>query len=210
MNRGALIIVEGLDRSGKSTQCRLLGQRLNALGHKTKNLRFPDRTTSTGKIINEYLSDKDNKLDDHAVHLLFSSNRWEQVDSMLEDLNNGITLIVDRYAFSGVAYSSSKPGLSVDWCKSPDRGLPKPDMVLFFEVSEDVAKQRAEFGNERYEATDIQRSVRKKFELLFDDGYWRRVDANLTQEEVYKNAESLVLETMKNVQDKPIDKLWIE
>ena len=41
MSRGALVIVEGLDRSGKSTQCRLLGQRLNELGHKTKLLRFP-------------------------------------------------------------------------------------------------------------------------------------------------------------------------
>ena len=39
--------------------------------------RFPDRTTATGKMINDYLSSKA-ELDDHAVHLLFAANRWEK------------------------------------------------------------------------------------------------------------------------------------
>jgi len=33
---------------------------------------------------------------------------------------------VDRYAFSGVAFSAAKDGLSLEWCKQPDRGLPRP------------------------------------------------------------------------------------
>ena len=40
--------------------------------------------------------------------------------------------MVDRYAFSGVAFTAAK-GLDLEWCKNPDRGLPKPDLVLQLE-----------------------------------------------------------------------------
>lgn len=41
--RGALIVVEGLDRAGKSTQCRLLAENLEKAGHKVKHMRFPSK-----------------------------------------------------------------------------------------------------------------------------------------------------------------------
>ena len=52
-----------------------------------------------------------------------------------------------------------QPGLSISWCKQPDVGLPKPDLVCFLDVSEKVAMKRADFGGERYELTDFQRKV---------------------------------------------------
>ena len=52
-----------------------------------------------------------------------------------------------------------QPGLSISWCKQPDVGLPKPDLVCFLDVSEEVAMKRADFGGERYELTDFQRKV---------------------------------------------------
>jgi thymidylate kinase len=39
---------------------------------------------------------------------------------------SGCHVIVDRYAFSGVAFSAAKDGLSLEWCKQPDSGLPRP------------------------------------------------------------------------------------
>ena len=50
--------------------------RLNQEGIKAKMMRFPDRTTAIGSIINQYLTCA-KELDDHAIHLLFSANRWE-------------------------------------------------------------------------------------------------------------------------------------
>ena len=46
-----------------------------------------------------------------------------------EKLEAGVNVIIDRYAYSGVAFTASK-GLDIEWCKNPDRGLPKPDIVL--------------------------------------------------------------------------------
>lgn len=111
-NRGALIVVEGVDRSGKSTQCRKLVQSLKNLNIKSELITFPDRTTLTGKLINEYLTNKECKLNNEAIHLLFTANRWESVDKMKSLLSNGITLIVDRYCYSGIVFSAVKESMN--------------------------------------------------------------------------------------------------
>ena len=75
--RGAFIVFEGADRAGKSTQCQKLVEHLRASGVAAELWRFPDRTTAIGKMINSYLTSQ-SEIDDAAVHLLFSANRWEK------------------------------------------------------------------------------------------------------------------------------------
>ena len=74
----------------------------------TSFLFLTDRESTSGKMLNEYLMNKDFKLSDEAVHLLFSVNRWEQKEEIIKDLEQGTTLICDRYAYSGVVYSAAK------------------------------------------------------------------------------------------------------
>ena len=62
-----------------------------------------------------------------------------------------------------MAFSAAKPGLSLDWCKGPDRGLPQPDLVCFLDVSAAEAAQRGGFGEERYEKAEFQARVRKNY-----------------------------------------------
>lgn len=76
-SRGALIVLEGLDRCGKTSQSSRLLSYLEGLGHSVESCRFPDRTTSVGQMISSYLSNE-SQLDDHTIHLLFSANRWEK------------------------------------------------------------------------------------------------------------------------------------
>lgn len=110
VKRGALIVLEGVDRSGKSTQARKLVESLNNLNIPAELMVFPDRTTHTGKLIAQYLSNKDCQLNDYAIHLLFTANRWENVDKMKKLISEGTTLIVDRYSYSGMAFSAVKKG----------------------------------------------------------------------------------------------------
>lgn len=121
VKRGAFILFEGCDRSGKSTQVAKLVQRLQADGSKVEAMRFPDRTTEIGKMIDAYLRCATH-LDDRAVHLLFSANRWECRERILALLEQGTSIVCDRYTFSGVAFSASKVGMDVEWCKAPDEG----------------------------------------------------------------------------------------
>ena len=141
--RGAFIVFEGVDRCGKTTQVSLLVKHLMSLGLAAVAMRFPDRTTMVGDLINQYLQSK-NDLDDRAVHLLFSANRWEAVPQLEQHLEGGQTVICDRYAYSGVAFSSAKPNLSNDlsWCQACDVGLPAPDAVIFLDLTQEEAEQR--------------------------------------------------------------------
>jgi dTMP kinase len=166
-HRGAFILLEGVDRCGKTTQAKLLLQRFLQMGVAATALRFPDRTTPTGRIIDKYLQQQQ-EVDDHSIHLLFSSNRWEAAGKIQNLLQAGTTIVCDRYAYSGVAFSAAKvvhdddqrpqddnvgnttggsdgsirPLLDLEWCKAPDRGLPAPDCVLFLDLSADQAEAR--------------------------------------------------------------------
>lgn len=160
--RGNLILVEGLDRSGKSTQAEILAKNLNAVSFK-----FPDRLTPIGKVIHEYLTNHDFKLSDEAAHLLFSANRWELAGQIKETLLRGKHVVLDRYVFSGIAYSLAKENLKgVEWLFSPDRGLPKPDLTIFLTISLEELALRKGWGDERYEKSAFQSQVKHCFMQL--------------------------------------------
>ncbi|XP_042337814.1 thymidylate kinase [Plectropomus leopardus] len=207
--RGALIVLEGVDRAGKTTQCQKLVQALQQSGRPAEMIRFPDRTTTIGKLISAYL-EKKSDLEDHTVHLLFSANRWELVPLMKKKLEQGTTLVVDRYAFSGVAFTSAKPGFSLDWCMKPDVGLPKPDLVMFLQLSPAEAALRGQFGEERYETSVFQRAVQQKFEQLMKDPSvdWKVIDASQSVEDVHKVITTHSLNTINTAQNLELGKLW--
>ncbi|KAH8827287.1 thymidylate kinase [Flagelloscypha sp. PMI_526] len=219
MPRGAFIVIEGLDRSGKSTQAGLLQSTIQENGHTVELLKFPDRTTPIGKMIDAYLR-SESDLDDQAVHLLFSANRWEATSKINALLASGTIIICDRYAFSGVAFSVAKSlslpsppqtgPLSYDWCKMPDTGLPRPDLTLFFDVSPSVARQRGAYGEERYEKEEMQSRVRSVFESIFRESSQGVVvvDANKTKEEVQTQVWDLVRPLLET-ESEALGKLWM-
>tara|TARA_B100000795_G_scaffold264682_1_gene245470 strand:+ start:107 stop:640 length:534 start_codon:yes stop_codon:yes gene_type:complete len=113
--RGSFILFEGVDRCGKTTQCtRLLEWLKKSIGNdKVEFMRFPDRTTSIGTTINSYLTNAQ-EMDDRAIHLLFAANRWEAAANIRQKLADGVTIVCDRYSYSGVAFTSAKPGMDLD------------------------------------------------------------------------------------------------
>lgn len=204
--RGSFILFEGVDRCGKTTQCGLLVKHLISLSIAAVAMRFPDRTTPIGELINSYLC-CGKQVDDRSVHLLFSANRWEAASSLAQTIADGKTVVCDRYAYSGVAFTSAKENadLSIDWCKAPDMGLPAPDAVIFLDLSQEEAEERGGFGEERYEKRDFQIKVRQQFSKLqsIDEKEgtvpWYIVDASQTIEEVQKEINQIVENTMEKV-----------
>lgn len=155
---------EGLDRSGKSTQCERLVKRLRDTGQKVEHMRFPNRATPIGQAINDYLKGESEQ-EDHVIHLLFSANRWECAKAIEDHINSGTTVVIDRYYYSGCVYSAAKqnPTMSLAWCRDPEVGLPRPDLCLFLNLSAEKAAQRGGFGTERYEKQQMQDRVRQLY-----------------------------------------------
>lgn len=207
-SRGLFIVFEGLDRSGKSTQCSLLRDALKQKNHSVCEdiWRFPDRQTPIGKMISAYLSGATEgaRVDDHALHLLFSANRWEKIASLEPILASGTHIVADRYAFSGVAYSVGAKALDWTWSLEADRGLPAPDLVIFLDIDPNLAAKRGQYGQEIYEKLSIQQAVADAFRKVADlvpSERWKRiaVEETMTMEEIHRKVLDAVDEKMDEV-----------
>jgi dTMP kinase len=150
-----------------------------------------------------------------VIHLLYSANRWEAKDEIERLLTAGTTLIVDRYSFSGVAFSSAKGSdqMDFDWCCNPEIGLPEPDVVIFLDMSIEESKKRGDFGLERYEKEAFQKKVKTMYSQLMEKAEtpkWVVVDAARTIEEVHVDMKKIVEQTIEGIKEgDQIKKLWV-
>ncbi|KAK3109633.1 Thymidylate kinase, partial [Teratosphaeriaceae sp. CCFEE 6253] len=205
LKRGTLIALEGLDRSGKSTQCALLVSHLREQGHTVEPMRFPNRSTPIGQMINSYLTGT-TQTEDHIIHLLFAANRWEFAGEIERLIAAGTTVVMDRYYYSGCVYSAAKgvPGMDLAWCRQPEVGLPRPDVWVFLDVGEEAAERRGGYGAERYETRAMQRKVRGLFGEMMGHAQEREdvrvVDAGREVEAVARQVLKAVGQPMEAVQ----------
>ncbi|KAF2727832.1 thymidylate kinase [Polyplosphaeria fusca] len=206
MPRGKLIVFEGLDRAGKSTQCQMLVDALQKDRVKVRHMRFPDRTTPIGLMINSYLSGQSDQ-EDHVIHLLFSANRWEAASSIRADIESGTTVVIDRYYYSGCVYSAAKhnPALSLEWARHPEVGLPRPDLCLFLDISAENAAKRGGYGTEKYEKKEMQDRVRELFGEMMNHAEESDVitviDAGKGIDQVAKEIQEVVAKVVQRVDE---------
>ena len=99
----------------------------------------------------------------------------------------------------------------MEWCLSPDRGLPSPDLICFLDLSEQEQRKHGGFGNERYEVSSFQTAVRQKFIELMDflpALNWRRINADGTADDVYAVLQKEVLKAIEESEEKAIGVLY--
>lgn len=205
-SRGSFILFEGLDRCGKTTQCKLLADYFthNLKMHNLHHMQFPDRTTDTGKQISAYLNNT-LPLTDNAVHDLFAANRREKMEKMKKWLVRGENLVVDRYAFSGAAYTAAK-GYDIEECMKADTGHLRPDVVYFIDVP--VAVLQTRYGTEKYEKPEFQEKVLVQYNKLFDPAYWIRIDGTKSIEDVQYDIRVDVLSRLSSALPQPLHYIW--
>lgn len=104
-------------------------------------------------------------------------------------------------------YSAAKqnPELSLEWAKSPDIGLPRPDAVVFLNLSAEDAEKRGGYGEEKYEKKEMQQRVRKLFldleHVRHDEAVDMRViDAGRSLDEVAQLVYSEAIITVNAVE----------
>jgi len=102
-----LITLEGIDRSGKSTQARRLLQRLEEAGVPTLALREPGGT-EVGEQVRKVLLDPENEMSAKTEVLLFAAARAEIVQKrVVPALNEGVWVVMDRFLDSSLAYQGA-------------------------------------------------------------------------------------------------------
>uniref|UniRef100_A0A8C9HN76 dTMP kinase n=1 Tax=Piliocolobus tephrosceles TaxID=591936 RepID=A0A8C9HN76_9PRIM len=102
-------------------------------------------------------------------------------------LTEGTWVVCDRYAYSGVAYSSGALNLSKKWCINPDEGLIKPDLVFYLNVPPNYAKNRSEYGDEIYEKIEVQKKIYETYEHFSKENYWINIDGTKRIDEIHND-----------------------
>ncbi|AFZ79185.1 thymidylate kinase, putative [Theileria equi strain WA] len=204
--KGKLIVFEGIDRSGKTSQIKLLSERLTLENIPHQTIGFPDRSTRIGSLLEDYLKRKDEEMPRQALHLLFSANRWENMSRIAKLLESGTHVLLDRYAYSGISYSVGAEGLNFDWCKVPDCGIVEPDVVFFMNVSAQNTCTRSSFGDEIYEKVKTLEKVYDVFRRFDNLPYWRDIDASDDPSVIHEKIYKTTMEIIKGP-DRPLTKL---
>ncbi|GHT61024.1 thymidylate kinase [Bacteroidia bacterium] len=109
---GKLIVIEGLDGSGKSTQIELLKSKFDTKGIPYQYIHFPMLNKGVyGNLIAEFLRGEYGSVKDVSpklVALLFANDRKEHINQIIEWLNNGYSVLADRYVNSNIAFQCAK------------------------------------------------------------------------------------------------------
>ena len=128
-------------------------------------------------------------------------------------------MIADRYTYSGIAYTlakdrvskKEKPVFSYEWCIACERGLLRPDKVIFFDIDVKTALQRGDAGGksqERYETSPFLSAVKSVYdEELLDRSFWHVIDAHAKPEEITAQVMDVVHKVIEDVHNKPTQRI---
>ena len=111
MNKGKIIVLEGLDGCGKSTQLNILFNNLQSAG-KTRLISFPNYESSTGRVVSEYLQGTipcEGAAGAYAASGFYASDRYASyVTDWKNDYENGSVIVSGRYTTSNAIYQMTK------------------------------------------------------------------------------------------------------
>lgn len=193
--RGLFVTLEGIDRSGKSTQARLLR---DALGERALTVREPGGT-AVGERVRELLKDVDVEIGGRAEALLFAAARAQLVAEVIRPaLERGLIVVSDRFTDSSLAYQGAARGLGTEEVATLNRwateGL-QPDLtILLWLDPADAAGRGGEPDRFETEGMELQRRVAAAYDDLSaaDPARWRRLAADRPPAEVHADVLSAV------------------
>src|SRR5918994_7709240 len=193
--RGLFVTFEGIDRSGKTPQARLLCE---ALGEDCLGVREPGGTAA-GERVRAILKDPSLPLSPETEALLFAAARAELVtEVILPSLAVGRVVVSDRFLDSSLAYQGGARGLGIEDVERVNtfatRGL-KPDLTILLDLSPaDAAGRAGESDRFEDEGEELQEAVGAAYEHLVeaDPERWRRIDATRSPDEVHADVLAAV------------------
>lgn len=195
-NKGRIIVLEGIDGSGKSAQYRRLCSRLEREGMDFRSVEFPRYSEETSALIRMYLSGRfgedPNDVNPFASSIFYAVDRYASFMTDWKDYyNGGGLMLLDRYTTSNAVHQGAKlpeaeqPAF-FDWLYDLEcvkLGLPKPDLVVYLEVDLETSLARMRHRQEKTgRAGDIHERDTEYLRKCIETGEraaahygWRRV-----------------------------------
>lgn len=175
---GKLIVIEGLDGSGKSTQLELLPQNLRANGIESRSVSFPDYDSDSSALVKMYLGGKfGNRPGDvnaYAASLFYAVDRFASYKTNWGEYYNQNGVIVSgRYTTSNAVHQTSKMNEDewkdfLDWLYDLEYnkvGIPKPDKVIFLDMPIEVSQKLL---SGRYKGDEAKKDIHESDTAYLD------------------------------------------
>ena len=193
LNKSYFITFEGIDGCGKSTQAKLLIEKLNSMNIETTFVREPGGTKISEEIRAVLLDTRDEQMSSRTEALLMCASRAQLTKNIIiPELESGKWVIADRYSDSTLAYQGGGRGLELDWLiKLNDFatfGI-VPDITYYIDVDAETGYQRREnLSSDRIESagSEFQNEIRNKYFEIIGKFNERCViiDGNLSVDEI--------------------------
>jgi len=152
LNKGKLIVIDGIDGSGKATQTSLLKKRLQKEGFKVKTIDFPHYYGNFfGQFIGECLAGKYGdfiKVNSKIASVLYAADRFESSGVMHKWIEDGYIVITDRYVSANQIHQGGKIKNSTErkefikWLDVMEHKvfkIPKPDLIIYLDVPYEIS-----------------------------------------------------------------------
>jgi len=193
--KGAFIVVEGLDGSGKTTQPNLLAAKLQ----KSHNAIYTDEPSKgkIGKFIRNRILYGETRPPTAVEALLFAADRIEHIQNEVSPaLEEGKLVVSDRYLFSSLAYQGSA-GLNLQWIENVNANALKPDLALFIDVDPETVLARLKRKKSVMENLETQRKVREVYLKYVQNGELSEINGNKPVKAVAENVLATVTAFLK-------------
>lgn len=192
--RGLLIVIEGIDGTGKSTQAKMLAEALRAAGESVILDREPS-DGPFGKILRASMTE--GRLEPEAELELFHKDRKQHVDDViLPALARGEHVVLDRYYFSTMAYQGAR-GFDIAELRAHNESFaPAPDILFILDLSVDAALHRigsrGDQANE-FEQREALQFCRDTFLSVREETYAHVIDSSPSLEAIHNEMATIAL-----------------
>lgn len=196
-NKGFFVCIEGLDKSGKTTQSVILVEALCKKGYDAVYTTEPS-DGEIGTFIRKYVLQRNERVPTVVEALLFAADRADHIENGVKPmLEKGKIVVSDRYVYSSLAYQGAA-GLSLDWIKQINNQALKPDLAIYLDVPVEVLVQRYQSANSVMEKLETQRRVEQIYQKLVQEKELIRINGKRSIEEAAKAIQSMVLSHLEN------------
>lgn len=168
---GKLIVIEGLDGSGKGTQAKLLTESLQAEGIRTRKVSFPDYESDSSALVKMYLAGnfgtRPGDVNAYAASSFYAVDRFASYKKdWKEDYDEGV-IVADRYTTSNAVHQCSKLE-NEDWDKFLEwlfdfeyekMQIPAPDLVIYLKVDPEVSQK---LMTSRYSGDESKKDIHER------------------------------------------------
>lgn len=190
MMKGKFIVFEGIDKSGKTTQAKMLCEHLKKSGVECVFCSEPTYENPIGLLIRDWLNGKVEIKSGKAITLLYSADRYEDLKTRaLPALKEGKTVVMDRYYYSTMVYENVLYGADSEWIEKIHDFALKPDKTIFIDISAEECVKRAGKKADRHEKLDKMEKVRQGYIELSDKESFIVIDGARPIEDVFDDVK---------------------